>query len=426
MPISPMYFQPLSFDQNNPFLTGMKGGEQLVGGALNNQATSLANQLAKAQLPYASDMSQAELLAKQLSNQYAPMKYGTASMNAQSKAAQVAIQNANSYRQYAGTPQGQKLLQADPGFRDAYQTAMRNEAAMISGGFNPAMPGGSPSGQLDQTAALAQQLPTQQLAMAPVQQQPAIQNGAPQSGNVPGTLSAPSDYNQLPLNPDQTNKLKALMGGLSNSQQSKNDQAIQEGTQDSYIVKNYPKDTQKRLQAGERYQQTAQQVMQDFDNGASSYFSPQGQAQLKIDQASAAKGHVPENLQSYRNFVQGIEQLKVQGAMLEGVPADQISRSQYAKVFDLSKFANTSDGARNQLVNGINLGLKADEANKKSPGALINTPTKLYSASQPTAKNSATQNNSGAAVTVQMPDGKKWQIPKDKLDAAIKRGAKQI
>jgi hypothetical protein len=108
------------------------------------------------------------------------------------------------------------------------------------------------------------------------------------------------------------------------------------------------------------------------------------------------------------------------------VPADQISRSQYAKVFDLSKFANTSDGARNQLVNGINLGLKADEANKKSPGALINTPTKLYSASQPTAKNSATQNNSGAAVTVQMPDGKKWQIPKDKLDAAIKRGAKQI
>jgi hypothetical protein len=63
-----MYFQPLSFDQNNPFLTGMKGGEQLVGGALNNQATSLANQLAKIQLPFAAPTAQAQLQGKQLAN----------------------------------------------------------------------------------------------------------------------------------------------------------------------------------------------------------------------------------------------------------------------------------------------------------------------------------------------------------------------
>lgn len=68
MPIQPMNFQPLSFEQNNPFLTGMKSGEQIVGGALQNQQQSLANQLAQATLPYAAPSAQSQLQAQQLAN----------------------------------------------------------------------------------------------------------------------------------------------------------------------------------------------------------------------------------------------------------------------------------------------------------------------------------------------------------------------
>lgn len=69
MPIQPMTFQPLSFDQANPFLTGMGKGEQLVNDALDSQQKSLANQLAKAVLPYAAPQSQADLQKMQLANQ---------------------------------------------------------------------------------------------------------------------------------------------------------------------------------------------------------------------------------------------------------------------------------------------------------------------------------------------------------------------
>lgn len=68
MPIQPIDFEPLTFDQANPFLTGVQRGEQLVGGGLENQQRALANALAKAQLPYAAPSAQAQLQAQQLAN----------------------------------------------------------------------------------------------------------------------------------------------------------------------------------------------------------------------------------------------------------------------------------------------------------------------------------------------------------------------
>jgi len=141
---------------------------------------------------------------------------------------------------------------------------------------------------------------------------------------------------------------------------------IQKGAADNYEKTNLPADTKKRLYSGERFKVTVPSVLENFQK-ASVYFGPQGRAKLVKDQKNAlSSGRRSPELQAYYNFEQGLEQLKVQGAFLEGVPADIPSRTAYAKIYDINKFFNNPTDAMGQLQYAIKLALMADKANQSS------------------------------------------------------------
>lgn len=76
MAISFPDFGRISFAEANPFLTGAQAGQGLVQNAMmfpqDLQAKILANKIAQVQAQYAQPMTQATLLAKQISNQWQP------------------------------------------------------------------------------------------------------------------------------------------------------------------------------------------------------------------------------------------------------------------------------------------------------------------------------------------------------------------
>ena len=105
MPIQAMQFQPLSFEQANPMLTGMKAGSNLYKSFADTLATELANKTAKAKAALAPQMAQAELEQAQALPGLTKAQAGQASANAgllgqQSKwygdkaKAEIALQNA--------------------------------------------------------------------------------------------------------------------------------------------------------------------------------------------------------------------------------------------------------------------------------------------------------------------------------------------
>lgn len=63
------YFQPETFAQANPFLTGFGAGQQLINQGLLNQGQQYKNQVAAAQAKYANPEAQQQLLKDQLNNQ---------------------------------------------------------------------------------------------------------------------------------------------------------------------------------------------------------------------------------------------------------------------------------------------------------------------------------------------------------------------
>jgi hypothetical protein len=151
MALSPMYFQILSPDQANPLGYGMQQGTQTANNIMQARGKSLQNQQLQAQLPYAGQMAQAQLATaqqqapymqsqtdlNQASLPYMGYKFMAPMMMAQARMAQAGIQNSNAFRNYAETPQGAALLQADPNMANTFQNAMQNSAGMINGGGMP-------------------------------------------------------------------------------------------------------------------------------------------------------------------------------------------------------------------------------------------------------------------------------------------------
>jgi hypothetical protein len=371
-----MYFQPESFQQANPVLAGMGMGNDLIAQQLKNYAQGVQNQ-------YLSPMLQQQLEKLALNNQilqpqaqYAP---DITLADLQNKIAQTGLMGSE-------TDKNKLMAQLLPEqIRAQYLNSLGRYGTSIRGWIDdPAT-----QAQLPQDLTLSSivaNLPRQFLGGAAALSPTSVSSQNVSSPNY----NDPSSYNTLPppaggyktegSTVDPSRLTQVLQPTLPSAASPQAVQAVQNAASGIVAKKSTPADIQKRLYAGERYKQTADQVIQNFDAGAAQYFSPQGQAQLKLDQANAAvTGKISPRLQAYRNFLQGIEQLNVQGAMLEGVPADQISRGNYAKVFDVSKFANSPQGARAQLVNAINLGLRADQANKTPFGTVVNSPTQLYS-----------------------------------------------
>lgn len=406
MAISPMYFPVLSPQQANPMLYGMGQGSAIAG-------QNLQNATIQQQLPYAGPMAQAQLGIQQaqapyINSQtamnnamlpYAGYRAMGPYMGAYARMQQAAISNANSYRQLAATPAGQAMMKNNLQFRQAYYQAMQNSSQFISSGF-PMIGGGAPmaaTGNYGPSQAPTQQtMPysapssVPQAGGGPQSASPAVsvsQGGAApgavnQGGAAPpainqanGAIGAP--YSKLPLSTQEVQNLKNILSGSYTPQQ---DAQVQQINANQIAKQNYTQDQQKRIAAGERFKVTSQQMLQDFDNGAGQYFTSTGQAQLKTDESVAATTKkVSPALQAYRNFLQDSNTANLQGAILESVPADQIARGDFKEMFEPAKWTNSPGGARAQLVNAINLGLKADMANKLTIGQTSSQKDTLYS-----------------------------------------------
>lgn len=318
----------------------------------------LANELATMQNKYfiptkeSALASQAAQTAKTLEeNKFIPTKYSIQQMNAQIRARELNNQVNNSFRLWSQTPEGQKIISNSPSVANAILQNMRSQAQIMMNNSMNNIP------QIPSENAMTNNIPSNII-------------------NIPKTSNIPVNINNVPKNiyPEQkpasiVQNENPLPPDASNEDLIKD---IQQGARDAYAKTNYPADTKKRLYAGARFKTTVPSILQNFEL-AKIYFSPKGQVQLKKDEFRAmTEKRVPPALQAYRMFKQGLEQAKVQGAFLEGVPADQMSREAYGQVYNISKFFNNPDDAFESLKYAINLALMADESNRQSLSEISN------------------------------------------------------
>lgn len=220
----PMYFNPLSPQQANPMLYGLSQGSAIAGQNQQNAASALQNQLLSAQIPYASQLAQADLAIKQAQAPYMQSmtdlnigtlpylgyKFMAPMLAAQARLAQAGISNANSFRSFAQTPQGAATLAADPTMANTFNQAMRNSAGMI----NQGLPGGIPGN------------PTQ--------------NSYTDPSTLPVLPGGTAGLSPQPLNAQQINQLKQLAQpgippspAITNAIQNRSDMLAQKKTTDS-------------------------------------------------------------------------------------------------------------------------------------------------------------------------------------------------
>lgn len=285
-------------------------------------------------------MTPLEAKQRELENQYIPTKYENQTRNSLTNQGRLQNSVNNTFKDWVKSPEGQKIISGPNGkeFAQAVYESMQNSAIQASQGNG------------------INNIPRNENPTNPI----APNFNAPQAPSPVGSFNAMGNQNQP----------RGFTPQQSNEQIIKD---IQDAAEDKYFRQNYPAEIQKRLFAGKRFKSAIPQVLNNFKE-ASFYFSPKGQKQLAIDEKQALTSNkVPKRLQAYRKFEQGIEQLKVQGAFLEGVPADQISRSAYAKIFNNPRFFNNPKDARNLVNNAIRLGLLSDEANKTRPNQLLKT-----------------------------------------------------
>jgi hypothetical protein len=324
-------------------------------------------------------------------------KHQVALMNAATRNKELVNAVTNNFRQFTQTPQGLAILKNDPRLADAIYQAMINQAQDITGQQFNDMPG-APQPQQPQQRQAQQEMPS-------LQEQLGI-------GNSPANTGYP--YTPIPTRPETgetssegqmlVDRIRSYLNKESGQEpeqpevaqappdlskpQSRKDiiKDIQDSAADQYVKLTWPPDVKKRLYAGDRFKATVPMVIQNFEL-AKEYFSPQGRKLLlqDIKKGTGKNAVTPPRYQAYKNFVQGIEQLNVQGAFLEGVPADQISRGQYHKVFDIDTFFNNPESAQQTLETAINLGLQADEANRSRPGELVERAPKSENTEQPSA-----------------------------------------
>lgn len=215
MATSAMTFQPLSFQQNNPVLSGLQMGNQIIGQGMQNQLSNLQAQAAQAVLPYLGPQAAAQLQQQQLGNalsqntlNYAPQT-SQATLNnliatggLTGAQAQAAGAEANLYGQQAAfTP----LKFLDPISQMYYaRTHLLPQLMSNNGGMtvNP--------GNVNDQGGMMQQPSPQDVASVigqtgipfrmPQQNAPNVQNAGGSSGgmNVPTTFNTPNSYPTLP------------------------------------------------------------------------------------------------------------------------------------------------------------------------------------------------------------------------------------
>jgi hypothetical protein len=233
MPIGPMYFNPLSFQQAAPYLTGFQAGTGLASQNLSNQSQQLQTALMSAQLPYAGQMAQQDLAQKQLANQlsqntlnYAPQMSQADLENRKALSglygaeAQKAAQDALLTQQQVRYAPLTAAASADPLTKMILGRMFVGNMGNNPGGSSPSMPGlTSNNGGMTVQPAMqapantASQFQATGIPYAPQQQQPQQQSNYPV---LPGGLSAAQGQQALPqLNTPPMGAGMPSMGGAN-------------------------------------------------------------------------------------------------------------------------------------------------------------------------------------------------------------------
>lgn len=332
-------FPILSFQQANPFLTGVQAGSDVMGSIANNamkaqQLKYLPQQMQSQLLQALAKANQSNAAAKmdishgQLYDAQTPWVAPQAQANILAKNAQAA----NSYSQ---VPLNQARTQYTNTENSYYPQSLylRNIALQNSANRNQIMDNNSAIG----SSNLANQ---PDLLLSNINRQRA-QGGLP------------------PLN-------------INDAQQQGLIQASQDTAAGNAFKKTNSADVVKRTPAGARFDTSYKTAQYWLDKGADQYFGVKGQSQLLKDiLSSTVTGKTPDSLISWNNFKSALENMNVQGAFLEGVPADQISRGQYSKIFNINNISNNPQSARKLLENAYNLGLSASKVNISPLGGYL-------------------------------------------------------
>jgi hypothetical protein len=181
MPIQPMYFQPLSFQQANPLGAGMQQGSEIASNMFSNQLKRLQAQQMGIQNQVLPQSLQAQLQQLQTNNQYLP-----------------------------------QTLQSDIGLKNAQAGLMGTEAGKNQFYLNnPALMLPGMAGQV----AGAYMLP----GMMPQTSPPPVninQQTAPQASGIPADIARPQQVpSQMPANlPISNGNYPTLPGGLTPQQ----------------------------------------------------------------------------------------------------------------------------------------------------------------------------------------------------------------
>ncbi len=446
MPISPMYFQPLSPQQANPMLYGLQQGGQIAGGNLDNQMKALQNALASAQLPYAGQSAQADLQSKQIGNQLSQNTLNYAPQMSQAELKDKLMQA--------------MLMQAQTGQSGA-QTNLLNQQIKY-------LPLQASANADPLTKLLIGQQFTRNLNGG-ANAAPAINSSDGGMTVQPGAQAVTAQNNQVPPTgipyrlPQASSNYPVLPGGLNQSQGAQTLQQLNTGTSPGNTN---PGDLYSKLYGNELSQMFKNPTMGSTRSGAGgTYFDPRtGQtyttdtsANTTLDQRTVAAiqrvtpllNSISTNLSPFQNLT-GQAQLN-SGRAWNYLTPDSFSKSQSPNMYAQGQsalkiapesllrawglpitneslermesaikpaFGETGDAYKTRIVNTLTE-LQGNQAQASA---------RLKSGMPVDAAAGASQSNasSGGTVRVQTGDGKIWDIPQGNLDAALKRGAKQL
>lgn len=388
--------------------------------------------LKQAQIPYV----QSQTAMNQAMIPLLPMRIGAQYLGARGRLLGAINGVSNSYRDWLNTPTGAALAAKDPNLAASVYNNLQQQSGFLSNvgynGFLNGMGGIPASGGMSGYGAYPMpqnvsplrallgrifggpsQMPPAGYGMgapAPSAMPQGVVNpaAAQNSSAAPAPSSAPTQVapnpngfgvgQRLPLTNSQIQKLQRLennantfnTGAPPNPGNNSNPVNVAQNAYASqYATKNVPKSVQNLEYAGARANPSLQNAMQLLDQvdpntgeqiGASRYLGPTGQLKLLKDQEEAHRtGITPPSLQNWENFDAAIENAQVQAAQLEKVPADQLSRTQFGKIFEVNPIMDTPALLKSRLQNAAKMMANAEKVNASDINAVTNNPQGLNS-----------------------------------------------
>ena len=315
-------FQPETFAQANPFLTGMSAMQGMQTSQLQNVAQKYQNEMLQQQVPYAGPMAQAQV---GLTQAQIPLTQAQAGLT-QAQIPYAGYQALGSL--YGGlgrmmmsnqalafinavgkNPQMQAVMQNNPEMQQAYENAVQ-ESAYISNGYGnmlnnvPGIGGGNvmnPTGVQQPNGMVQAPQGTPLPGMKPGQNYPAV-SAPPQSPQ-----SAQAQTNFQNMQPGQAPPVASVLPSNAyaqqNPQQNASDiNALHTQLNSSLMNSNYTPKQQQQLIYENAAMIQFKKLLPTLP-GVASYSGAQGALQLAKDRLTSFFGGTPSpQYQSYKNY----------------------------------------------------------------------------------------------------------------------------